>query len=1037
MWGRTETSTVCRVALATALLSCGCFVEMSVPEGTVINCETSAQCPGDMVCRVTIGRCVQADKKDDTAPNFVGVPALNRTSGRQGSLFVLTFEVNESQFELPAVYLDLDGPRLFTPGRSPNSDEGPLEYSFDYTAVGDEPETSAISVMVDLMDGLGNAATRNAGVITLDFTAPPLVGLDWDLESGKTAAKQDDVLTYGATSEVGVAVVGARLLDADGNALLPDILLELTVVNTEVQSVIEGAVDLSAVTLTGASTIQVELAVEDQVGNSIQLVEARTPSLPVDLQPPTGTAVVINDGDTATVAVLVNVHLDAIDAHEVWISVTSDVSEGTNTGKWIAPAGGFPATLAVTLTSAAGPKTVSAIFRDAAHHEVLAEDQIALEVDVLPPIVSTFNVVPNDYTNTRVVSVTLEATDNFGDVAYFLITTSSTEPASGDFVLTSPPTQFTLPDVDGQYTLVAWVRDDAGIVGFAVGPTVFLDRVIPEVTGFTIDVADPTAEPELPITVTSMDPGEGTTGSGIWKWLITRSATSPSPGDFLRTSPPAVFPESGEGPVSLFPWVTDRAGNVSAASAPAAIFVDTIPPVVDSFVVPAFAAVDPLTVTVAGSDPGYPATGTGISGWLITEVATPPAPSSFDSAAPTLYTLGADGFYELYSWAIDVTDNVSAPVRQTTIRGEFRVNATTAGSQTAPDVATNDSGTTVIVWSNVMDSSIRARILYPAAAASVELEVTDSADSGPHSAPAVGINADGEALVVWQRGSFGDRDIMGQRLTATGTRLGTSFLVNSSSADDHFNADVAVNDAGAAVVVWQMDPGGTAKEGVLHRRFDATGAAQGDQARSDTSGWFSDARYPAVAISDGGSYVVVWLKGTSAITGRLYAADGSGPAVERDLGTGTSYALPDVGMDATGAFVVCWTNDTGTDPTDVVAQRFDASGDALGTTVRVHGTSAGNQKACKVARHRLGPYVIAWEGNGDQTDQVDDSGIFARRYSAAGASLGEVRVNIQTSGEQSTLALAFEAAATLADDRAVVVWQSSDGDATDIYGRQY
>ncbi len=1036
----------CQVAcLAVVTLLGGCLVGTEVRPGTPVHCLANRECPDGFVCRVEIELCVEVKSKDDRPPEFVGAPGLNRTVGRAGTEFILTFTIDEPVAISPVITLDVpEAPRVFTLSSQPPDDAAAQTYRASWTAGGDEPEAEPLAVLVELWDRQGNHATRNAGVIALDFTAPSIFGPDWALEEGQTAAKADDVLAYGASSELGLVVAGARLLDGGGTVLLADISAGVDLDLTGAAAQLVGEVSLAGVDLLPVAALVVELDLEDAVGNRVPGTLARTPPLAVDLDPPTGAAIVVNDDDASTFSVLVEVALTVDGAEQVMIPVGADVAEGSNTGRWLTPAGGFPTTLSVSLTPTPGAKTVTARFRDAAHHEVTAADAITLAADSVPPEITRFEVSPAEFANQRTLQVTLEATDNYGEVAYYLVTTIAGEPEAGDFVLTSPPVEIVLPDGDGSYPLFAWVRDAAGILASRVGPTVLLDRVPPTVDDLTIDTADPASSRILPITLSAGDLGYPTTGSGVARWLVREGATPPAPAELVLAAPPATVTVAGDGEASVYAWVVDAADNVSPTFGPVSIFVDTTAPVVDSFVVPAFAGADPVPVTLTGSDPGAPTTGSGVAGWLVTISSTVPAPAAFLGSAPTEWSLGGDGLHELFGWTIDAADNVSVSQRQTAIRGEFRVNATTAGGQGAPDVAMNEGGTVVVVWSDGGDSTIWARVVRPNAPASQELSVTDPGDGLADVAPAVGVSDSGEAVVVWERGSFGNRDIIGQRLDASGGRLGGTFVVNSDSDCDYFNPDVARNGAGAFVVVWQSNPA-SGYDGVLHRRYDSVGVAQGGHARVDTSGAFIDARTPAVATNQSGTYAVVWMTGALYIKGRLYAADGGAlpdpaPSGELTVSTGAAVglALPDVGIDASGLFVVCWTTDGGTNLNNVVARRFDAEGAPLTANPgTVHGTMEGAQGTCRVARHGSGPYVIAWAGNGAQTGQVDDAGIFFRRYSASGATLGEVLVNTTIAGTQDAPAVAFKASATPAEEHVVTVWQSADGDQGGVWARRY
>jgi len=78
--------------------------------------------------------------------------------------------------------------------------------------------------------------------------------------------------------------------------------------------------------------------------------------------------------------------------------------------------------------------------------------------------------------------------------------------------------------------------------------------------------------------------------------------------------------------------------------------------------------------------------------------------------------------------------------------------------------------------------------------------------------------------------------------------------------------------------------------------------------------------------------------------------------------------------------------------------------------------------------------VVVWSGNGAQTGQVDDSGVFAQRYDSSGNKVGgEVLVNTTTTGVQSNPVI------SMADNGDfVVAWSSQSASfGWDVYARRF
>src|SRR5207344_2914231 len=115
-------------------------------------------------------------------------------------------------------------------------------------------------------------------------------------------------------------------------------------------------------------------------------------------------------------------------------------------------------------------------------------------------------------------------------------------------------------------------------------------------------------------------------------------------------------------------------------------------------------------------------------------------------------------------------------------------------------------------------------------------------------------------------------------IDATGQPIGPEFQVNDSSPQNQGGAELAVDPAGGAVVVWlSADSAGddTSSTSIQGRRFDATGAplASQFQVNTVTDGMQHD---PAVATDAASGFVVAWNNGEydPIIAARRYDASG-------------------------------------------------------------------------------------------------------------------------------------------------------------------
>ena len=312
--------------------------------------------------------------------------------------------------------------------------------------------------------------------------------------------------------------------------------------------------------------------------------------------------------------------------------------------------------------------------------------------------------------------------------------------------------------------------------------------------------------------------------------------------------------------------------------------------------------------------------------------------------------------------------------------------------------------------------------------------------NSPYGRRNVGMDASGNFVVVWesagQDGSgFG---IIGRRYDASGAPLGGEFAVNTQTVGDQFGPSVAVGPAGDFVVAWEGAPDGDFR-GVAARRFDATGAPLGPEFQVNvTTASFQDA--PDVAVDPAGNFAVVWHSpqdaGSVGAYARLYDASGAPQTGEVQVNTYTSgfQGVATVAMNPGGGFVVAFFSE-GADGSDsgIFARRFDAAGTPLADEFQVNQYTTGHQHWPHIGTDGSGRFVVTWINNSPQDG--GGPGIFARRYDAAGVALGsEFQVNTYTTGSQYQPTVGVTSAGDFA-----VAWQSAgqDGSGEGIFLQRF
>jgi len=357
------------------------------------------------------------------------------------------------------------------------------------------------------------------------------------------------------------------------------------------------------------------------------------------------------------------------------------------------------------------------------------------------------------------------------------------------------------------------------------------------------------------------------------------------------------------------------------------------------------------------------------------------------------------------------------------LTGEILVNTDTAGSQhTTLDgqaVAVDSTGRSIVVWSGSGTgdaSGIYAR-RYDAAGNPLGADFrVNTFTAGVQTAASVATDSAGNFVVVWasQNQDTSGYGVYAQRYNAAGAAQGGEFRVNATFANDQFQPSVAMDQDGDFVVSWTSEAQDGDGLGVYARRFNAAGVAQGGELLVAAVNTAADQQHSRVAMDAAGNFVVTWQSYIAASTSdgiyaRRYSAAGvAQPEFLVNTFTTGDQTLPAIGMNDSGAFVIAWTSigQDGSTPASngVYAQRYTAAGAVAGAEFRVSFTVAGDQQYPSVAIDNTGAFVIAW-----QSAAQDGSGwgTYAREYTAAGAARGgEARLNATTAGDQALVSLA-------------------------------
>ena len=374
----------------------------------------------------------------------------------------------------------------------------------------------------------------------------------------------------------------------------------------------------------------------------------------------------------------------------------------------------------------------------------------------------------------------------------------------------------------------------------------------------------------------------------------------------------------------------------------------------------------------AGGDGGSDATaGTGAIGWFAPIYQTDIVARRFDK-----YGRALDTEFLVNSWVSDSPFEIMQ-----TYFGQGQVEPD--DNQLSPDVAIDNDGNFVVVWSG-----------------------------------------DGE-LLGDQTGIFGQKfDANGKKI---GGNFRINKTVTERQSEPSIGMDPKT---GNFVVSWTsrnlnvsgINSGDGSGDGVFQRRFNANCVAQ-DPADVLVNSWTSGAQKSSdVAMDDQGRYVIVWQSDGQdgsqwGVYGKEYQwVDGSLIQGEFRVNAATqaSQYEPQVAALGRNGYVVTWTSfgQDGSD-TGIYARSGLFTSTELFTEIQVNQTTARSQYEPHVDGNKDGTYVISWTGYDiGGLESPDDLGVYARMLGTTPSN--EFRLNAVQDGDQCSSAVSIDASGNVA-----------------------
>jgi hypothetical protein len=308
-------------------------------------------------------------------------------------------------------------------------------------------------------------------------------------------------------------------------------------------------------------------------------------------------------------------------------------------------------------------------------------------------------------------------------------------------------------------------------------------------------------------------------------------------------------------------------------------------------------------------------------------------------------------------------------------------------TQERPAMAIDSNDNIIVVWDDDRDNgvpTIYAQKLDSNGNAlwgSSDIKAVQSNDNDPKMYPAVDVDSDGNAIVVWQdhrNGAPDNYDIYAQKLDADGNALWDSSDVKVNQNDDsnsQTSPHVAVDSLGNAIVVWTDYR--NSDNDVYAQKLDSDGNALWGSSDIKVNQNTDSANQgsPSVVIDQDDYVIIVWTDYRNVTDTDIYAqkldSDGAAQWGSEDVkvnqnSDSADQSQPDVNIDQNGNAIVVWEDERngGYSNQSIYTQKLNSDGNALwgDSDVRVNQDSTFEvREDGMIAVDSCGNAIIAWE----------------------------------------------------------------------------
>ncbi|WP_369600164.1 hypothetical protein AAIA72_09930 [Hahella sp. SMD15-11] len=348
------------------------------------------------------------------------------------------------------------------------------------------------------------------------------------------------------------------------------------------------------------------------------------------------------------------------------------------------------------------------------------------------------------------------------------------------------------------------------------------------------------------------------------------------------------------------------------------------------------------------------------------------------------------------------------------------------GTAQFPQVAINASGNAIAVWqqSDGVYFHIWASLYSPGSGWSTP-ERIESYNESHGKNPQIAMNDSGFAVAVWEQHD-GSLDSIAANIYAPGSGWGTAALIDGDNSNAAWDPDVAVDPDNNALVVWRHNnnTAPTTMTDIRAARYTSLGWSTPELIETEDLG---AAEKPHVALDDNGNGFAVWQQDDSSainiMANRFTKAGGWNPTAFTLESSDQDAASPQIAMSGEGNAYVVWSQSNGS-TTNIYANIY-VSGIGWGSATPVQTNSTASGALPQVAVSGSGHAYAVWQQN---DAPFTNSDIWSNRYVPGSGWETAEKLDVEDAGPAENPQISADGSGN-----AVAIWQQFNGSSTYIW----